>query len=100
MTLEDGEKNEVVYRLGAASQMENLRYLISQGQGKAAAREALEKVKMSWDKSLSVVKVESPDLSLNTLTNGWLNYQTLSCRLWARSGFYQSGGAFGFRDQL
>lgn len=100
LTLEDGEKNEIVYRLGAASHMEDLRYLISHGKGKAAAKEAFEKVKVSWDKSLSVVKVESPDLSLNTLTNGWLNYQTLSCRLWARSGFYQSGGAYGFRDQL
>jgi len=100
MTLEVGEKNEFVFRLGAASQMEDLRYLIGQGRGKTAAKEAFEKVKVSWDKSLSVIKVESPDLSLNTLTNGWLNYQTLSCRLWARSGFYQSGGAYGFRDQL
>ena len=69
-------------------------------RGSAIARESLEKVKKYWKKTLETVQIETPDLSLNFLANGWLNYQTLACRLWARSGFYQSGGAFGFRDQL
>ena len=53
-----------------------------------------------WNKTLKTITIETPDPSFNIMTNYWLIYQTLSCRIWARSAFYQSGGAFGFRDQL
>ncbi len=64
------------------------------------AKNALEEVKAFWNKKLHLIEVKTPNRAFDIMMNGWLMYQVISCRLWARSAFYQSGGAFGFRDQL
>ncbi len=95
-----GQEREIVFRLGVGRDAEDARNLVNHFRGSTAAREALDGVWQHWTHTLGEVNVETPDPALNVLANGWLLYQTLGCRLWARSATYQSGGAFGFRDQL
>jgi cyclic beta-1,2-glucan synthetase len=98
--LADEGDREVIFRLGTGRDANAASDMVRQFRGNTVAREALEKVKNYWKKIVGTLQIETPDKALNILTNGWLTYQTIASRLWARSGFYQSGGAFGFRDQL
>ena len=98
--LADRQEREIIFTLGVGQDVDEARNLVHRFRGSAAARGALEAVWHYWNHTLGAVQVETHDQSVNILTNGWLLYQTLACRLWARSGYYQSGGAFGFRDQL
>ena len=98
--LNDGADHEIVFRLGAGRDRHHARDLTKKLRQPGAARNALQQLRDYWKHTLSAVEIDTPDLALNLLSNGWLVYQSLACRLWARSGFYQSGGAFGFRDQL
>ena len=95
-----GQECEVTFRLGVGRSAAEVQTLIQRFRRTGAGRAALEAVWDYWNRTLGAVRVETPDPSVNVLANGWLLYQTLSCRLWGRTGFYQSGGAFGFRDQL
>jgi cellobiose phosphorylase len=74
--------------------------LIQRFRRAESARGALEGVWGYWNRTLGAINVDTPDPAVNVMANGWLLYQTLSCRIWGRTGFYQSGGAYGFRDQL
>jgi cyclic beta-1,2-glucan synthetase len=96
----DGEEQEIIFRLGAGKDLNEASFIAKQFRGKQKATDALEKVKKYWEETTGALQVETPDAAINIITNGWLTYQTLSSRMWGRSGFYQSGGAFGFRDQL
>lgn len=98
--LADGREREIVFTMGLGSDIDDVRQLVQRFRGPENARRALEEVWRYWNRTLGTVNVDTPDPTVNILANGWLLYQTLSCRFWARSGFYQSGGAFGFRDQL
>ncbi len=98
--LPDGQERETTFRLGVGRNAADVQNLIRRFRRGDAARVALEGVWTYWNHTLSALNVETPDPAVNMLANGWLLYQTLSCRLWGRTGFYQSGGAYGFRDQL
>jgi cyclic beta-1,2-glucan synthetase len=98
--LEDGQEREIVFILGAAHNEDEARHLVYRFRSAASAQHAIEGVWHYWSRALGAVYCETPDPAINFLANGWLLYQILACRMWGRTGFYQSGGAFGFRDQL
>ena len=95
-----GETAEVLCLLGQADELGEVRSLVEQFRNPRVAQQSLADTKNWWDELLGGIQVQTPDLAVDFLLNRWLIYQTLSCRIWARSAFYQSGGAFGFRDQL
>jgi cyclic beta-1,2-glucan synthetase len=91
---------EITCMLGQAGSVEEVHKLVLAYRDGMAVETVLERTKAWWDDLLATVEVHTPELAADFLINRWLLYQSLSCRIWGRSAFYQSGGAFGFRDQL
>jgi cyclic beta-1,2-glucan synthetase len=98
--LEPGEDNQLVFLLGEAEGIDAARALLRRYRDERDFGDVLRDAKKRWDDFLETVQVHTPDRALDLLVNRWLLYQVQSCRIWGRSAFYQSGGAYGFRDQL
>lgn len=98
--IENNDEKVISFTLGQVIYAEDAVSTALKYRDISEVEKALDVVKESWSKRLSTVQVKTPNASLNILMNGWLLYQTICCRLWARTAFYQSGGAYGFRDQL
>jgi len=95
-----GETSEMLFMLGQTGSVLEARELIQSYREDLSFENAFNQTAAWWDNLLGTIEVQTPELSADLLINRWLEYQSLSCRIWGRSAFYQSGGAFGFRDQL
>jgi cyclic beta-1,2-glucan synthetase len=99
ITLEPGESTEIVFFLGQAASASDAQSLVNRYRS-ADLDAVLRAVTDQWDEVLGTLQVSTPDRSMDIMLNRWMLYQTLVCRIWARSAFYQASGAYGFRDQL
>jgi len=100
INLEAGEEKDIVVMLGEGNNIDEVRKLVNIYREPLKLSEAFNKVKKFWDETSLSINIYTPDESLNTLFNGWLLYQVLSSRIFAKAGYYQISGAYGFRDQL
>jgi len=100
LTLAPGASAECSFLLGECLDQAELDALVARYRAPGAVDHALAQAKAFWDDLVGRLQVETPSPAIDLMLNGWLVYQNLSCRIWARSAFYQSGGAYGYRDQL
>jgi len=100
VAIQPEESKTVLFGLGQSTSLEEIYSIRNKYRETAASDKELERVRTYWDGLLGTVKVKTKDRAVDILVNGWLLYQTVSCRIQARAGFYQCGGAYGYRDQL
>ncbi len=99
LTLQAGETIDLACTVGQEASLPDAVALIQRSRTWNLDA-VLKEVADFWDRTLGAVQVKTPDRSMDIMVNGWLLYQTLASRVWARTGFYQASGAYGFRDQL
>jgi cyclic beta-1,2-glucan synthetase len=100
LTLEPGGEAEIVFLLGQARDRRELDELLARYQEPRRVTAVADEARHRWDKMLGALQVRTPNRAFDVLVNRWLWYQSLACRCWGRSAFYQSSGAYGYRDQL
>ncbi len=100
VSLKPKEEKTIVFTVGAAQSKAEAKQCVKKFKSLNAVNQALDDVKQQWETLTSTVRVDTPDASMNILLNIWLKYQAIAGRLWGRTGYYQTGGAYGFRDQL
>ena len=100
LEIQGQEEKELVFLLGQGQNFDQVDKMISYYREMDNCTNALNEIRDYWLGLVATIQVETPDLSMNLMLNQWLIYQSICCRIWARSAFYQSGGAYGYRDQL
>jgi len=100
VVLRPGERKRLLYVMGYGGDKDQAKQLAAGAVAEGAAERALKNVEAYWKRRLGALRVKTPDRALDIMANGFLPYQVTACRLWARTGAYQAGGAYGFRDQL
>ncbi len=100
ISLEENEETIIDIVFGEDESLEEIERVLDKYSKQRSTTVELENTKKYWVDILGKIKVKTPDETMDIMINGWLMYQTISCRLWSRTAFYQSGGAYGFRDQL
>jgi cyclic beta-1,2-glucan synthetase len=100
LRIKPGKTKQVTFIVGQAKNHDEYIHLSRKYKNVQVANESFKNSKAAWKKRLNIIQIKTPDTNLDTISNGWLTYQSLSGRFWGRTSFFQSGGAFGFRDQL
>ena len=100
LRLDSGETADLYFLLAETKDEAQTQKLIDKYRNQEVIEQSLQEVRQFWQEKLSRIQIQTPVEEFNYLANGWLQYQNIACRMWGRTGFYQAGGAYGFRDQL